>query len=305
MQGRLPACWRAAVRLRKDSVRLASDFLETMPPRPSFGSRIPLLPESGVGKGREVRRRFRIVVSGACALLAAALCLAYGQQVREEARRERTAALERYGGEVVTLVVAARGIEAGETVDRTNVSEREWLVDLAPAEALTSLDEAMGAEVSVPVAEGVPLTALNFRDDAKSVEVPADRVALTVPIEDDLGVPPGTGAGDELAAYEVSDGSVRLLVSELRVLSAPQAGTGALSGGSLTVAVAPDDVPPVLAASEEGSLRLALPGSAAIAEQQVAPTQVPAEEAPQGAQAGDGAGPGDVPAETGEGDDAA
>ena len=99
-----------------------------------------------------MRRRYRLVASGACALLATALCLAYGQQVREEVERERTEALERYGGEVVTLVVAARGIEAGEVVDRTNVVERDWLADLAPAGAVTELDDVAGTEVSVPVA---------------------------------------------------------------------------------------------------------------------------------------------------------
>lgn len=228
-----------------------------------------------------MRRRYRLVASGACALLATALCLAYGQQVREEVERERAEALERYGGEVVTLVVAARGIEAGEVVDRTNVVERDWLADLAPAGAVTELDDVVGAEVSVPVAEGVPLTGLNFRDETEVVEVPADQVALTVPIDGGLGVPPGMGPGDVLAAYKVSEGAVRLLVGDLRVLSAPQGGTGVLSSGSLTVAVSPEDVPAMLAASEEGSLRLALPGSDAISSDegvQETPTNVPAEE---------------------------
>ena len=259
-----------------------------------------------------MRRRFRFVASGVCALLAAAFCLAYGQQVREEVRQERTEALERYGGEVVTLVVATRGIEAGETVDRTNVAEQDWLADLAPADAVTSLDEALGAEVSVPVAEGVPLTALNFRDDAEAVEVPADRMALTVPADDDLGVPPGTKAGDTLAAYEVREGAVRLLVSDLRVLAAPQDSGGTFAEGELTVAVSPGDVAPMLAASEEESLRLALPGSDAIGaaeEAGGAPTDVPAEGAGQGdglaaAQAEKDA-PGEKDVESSEGDDAA
>ena len=43
-------------------------------------------------------RRFKIVLSGAFALLAVVLCLAYGESVRaeEEARRQET--LTRYGG---------------------------------------------------------------------------------------------------------------------------------------------------------------------------------------------------------------
>lgn len=227
-----------------------------------------------------MRRRYRLVAAGACALLSAALCLAYGQEVREGARRERAEALERYGGEVVRLVVASRGIEAGESVDRTNVAERDWIAELAPAGAVTDLGEVLGSELSVPVAEGVPLTSLNFRENAQGVEVPADRVALSVPNDDELGVPPGTRVGDTLSAYEVSEGSVRLLVGELRVLVAPQEAGGTLAAGSLTVAVLPDEVASVLAASEKGSLRFALPGSEAIAraeEAQAAPTSVPAE----------------------------
>ena len=145
-------------------------------------------------------RRFRLLLSGSCALLSAVLCLAYGEHIREESERVRAEALERYGGEVVTLVVATEGIEAGESVSRSNVSERDWLVDLAPENAVTGLDTVIGAEVSVPVAAGVPLTELNFRDATEAVEVPSDRVALSVPLDDDLGVPPGTEAGESLAA---------------------------------------------------------------------------------------------------------
>lgn len=225
-------------------------------------------------------RRFRLVVSGACALLAAALCLAYGQSEREKVERERSEALARYGGEVVSLVVATEGIEAGQVVDRGNVTERDWLADLAPAEAVTGIDSVLGSEVSVPVAAGAPLTALNFRDTAGAVDVPADRVALSVPATDDLGLPPATAPGDALAAYEVSDGGVRSISNDVQVLAVPQAGTGLVATGSLTLAVRPDEVASMLEASGAGSLRLTLPGDDALDASGVgvaAPSEVPAE----------------------------
>ncbi|OUO58798.1 hypothetical protein B5F73_07225 [Olsenella sp. An270] len=228
-----------------------------------------------------VTRRLRLVVSCSCALASLALCLVYGAHVRQEAERVRSEALERYGGEVVTLVVATEGIEAGESVSRANAAEREWLVDLAPADAVTSIDSVIGSDVSVPVAAGVPLTGLNFRDAAEAVEVPEGRVALTVTVDDDLGVPPGVSAGELLAAYEVDEDGVQLLAGDVRVLSAPEGGAGMLSAGSITVAVAPDDVARMLAASAAGSLRLALPGERAleVAEgEQSAPASVPAED---------------------------
>ncbi len=254
-------------------------------------------------------RRFRLILSGSCALLSAVLCLAYGEHVREESERVRAEALERYGGEVVTLVVATEGIEAGESVSRANASERDWLVDLAPADAVTGLDAVLGTEVSVPVAAGVPLTELNFRDATEAVEVPSDRVALSVPLDDDLGVPPGTEAGESLAAYETGELGVQLISSDVRVLSAPQSSAGPLSSGTITLAVAPDEVARLLAASDEGSLRLALPGEQAlelVEEGQAAPTSVPAEpgsDGGEGVDAGEGADEGAVPSE--EGGDAA
>lgn len=240
-------------------------------------------------------RRFRLILSGSCAVLAALSCLLYGQSVREEADRARAEALERYGGEVVSLVVATEGIEAGETVDRSNVAERDWLADLAPSDAVTGIDSVLGTKVSVPVAAGVPLTALNFRDVEDAVEVPADRVALSLPVTGDLVLPPGLSAGAELAAYEAADEGVRLLADDLLVLATPQAGEGIYASGSLTVAVAPENVAPVLAASGEGSLRLALPGDEALSLDETAPaapTEVPPEDAvaPDGDEGPDEAG---------------
>ena len=226
-------------------------------------------------------RRFRLVVSGSCALLSVVICLAYGAHVRDESERERVEALERYGGELTSLVVATEQIEAGESVSHLNVAEREWLVEMAPEEAVTRIDEVLGSEVSVPVAAGAPLTELNFRSEADSVEVPEDRVALSIPIDDDLGVPPGIRAGESLAAYESGADGVQLLSDDVRVLAVPQSATGSLSSGSITVAVASDGVARLLAARDEGSLRLALPGEKALdseGDDQAAPTSVPPEE---------------------------
>ncbi|HJA28141.1 MAG TPA: Flp pilus assembly protein CpaB [Candidatus Olsenella pullicola] len=228
-----------------------------------------------------MRRRFRLVLSGSCAILAAMACLLYGEHTREEAERARAEALERYGGEVVSLVVATETIEAGGVIDRSNVAERDWVSDLAPADAVTGIDGVLGDEVSVPVSAGVPLTALNFRDAEDAVEVPADRMALSVPVSDDMGIASSMEVGATLAAYEVSDMGVRLLADDLQVLASPQSSGGPLSSGSVTVAVAPADVAQILAASGEGSLRLALPGEGALElaqEAPVAPTEVGASE---------------------------
>lgn len=222
-------------------------------------------------------RRFRLALSGSCALLAALLCALYGQHVREEAKRVRTEALERYGGEVVRLVVAPEGLDVGEVVDGRNVTERDWLADLAPDGAVTDLDEVMGAEVTIPAAAGAPLTSLNFRDDEDAVEVPSGRVALSLPVTDSLGLPPSADEGTALAAYRVSDAGVSLVSADLQVLRAPGERTSVGARGSVTVAVTPEAVASVLSASADGSLRLALPAddAAGLAEGAgIAPTSV-------------------------------
>lgn len=228
-----------------------------------------------------MRRRLRLAVAGTTAMLAAVACVLYGQQVREEAQRVRAEALERYGGEVVSLVVATEPLEVGDVVDRRNVAEREWLVDLAPAGAVRGLDSVLGTEVTVPVAEGAPLTSLNFRDAEDALEVPEGLVAISVPLSNDLALPRSVEVGSELAAYAVTEDGVRLVSKSLQVIGAPSEQTGLLSGGELTVAVAPQDVAALLSASDSGALRLALPsdeGALEEAAQAQAPGEVSAEQ---------------------------
>ena len=228
-----------------------------------------------------MRRRLRLVVAGTTAVLAAVTCALYGQQVREEAQRVRAEALERYGGEVVSLVVATKPIEAGQVIDRQNVSEREWLVDLAPAGAVRGIDEVLGTEVTVPAAEGAPLTELNFRDEQGALEVPEGLVAISVPLSDDLALPSSVEAGSTLAAYAVTQDGVRLVSGSVQVIGAASEQDGLLAAGELTLAVAPEDVAALLSASASGALRLALPsddGALEESAQSVAPEEVAAEE---------------------------
>lgn len=212
-----------------------------------------------MSKGVIVGGRLRLIVSAALAALSVVLCLLYGQGVRAEAERERAETLERYGGEVVRLVVATEQLEIGDVVSRQNVAERDWLADLAPQGALVSADELMGSEVTVPAAAGAPLSQLNFRETGGQVEVPDGKVALSLAVSEKLGLPAGLRAGSELAAYEVTDAGVRLVAGSLQVLSAPAEQQALGTRGAVVVAVQPGDVASVLAASAEGSLRMALP----------------------------------------------
>ena len=115
--------------------------------------------------------RFRVLFSTACAVLAVMVCLNYAQHVQAEADRARSEVLARYGGEVVTLVVSSAALEPGDIATQSNVTTREWLVDLAPEGALTSLDEVLGKEVGNAAPKGVPLTDVTFRVASAMAEV--------------------------------------------------------------------------------------------------------------------------------------
>ena len=212
--------------------------------------------------------RFRVVLSSACALLAVMACLAYASGVREEAERVRAEVLERYGGEVVTLVVASTRLEPGDVVSQSNVSTREWVADLAPEGAVVSLADVLGREVGVATEKGAPLTQLTFRSSSDLADVPDGHVALSIPLTDKLGVPRGIGQGATLVAYAVTNEGTRLVSGEMTVLAAPVA-TALGSGGQLTLSLLPDDVAAVLTASASGDLRLVMPaGEATVVETQ-------------------------------------
>ena len=207
-------------------------------------------------------RRFKIVLSGAFAVLAIVLCLAYGESVRAEEESRRQETLTRYGGEVVSLVVATSQLEEGQVISAGDVAKRDWVSDLVPEGAITNLDDVVGKKVTVAVASGAPLTQLNLRETGAAVEVPSGMIAVSVPLTDKLGVGEGVVAGDRLVAYRVADGTATVLAREATVLSLPE-GAKTLASGSqaMTIALAPEDVSSVLAASTEGSLRFGLPAS--------------------------------------------
>ncbi len=209
-----------------------------------------------------MKRRMRLVISGACAAGAVVLCLLYGNHVESQAESIRAEAVARYGGEVTRLLVATKTLEAGDVVSSANVTEKEWLSDLAPKGALTSFSDVAGKQVSVPVTQGAPLCELNFRESSAMAEVPSGYVALSVPLTDKLGLTSAVQVGTPLAAYRVADSKTSLLTADVQVLLAPSSdGSSVLSKGNLCVAVRPADVTGLLSASTEGSLRLVIPAS--------------------------------------------
>lgn len=202
--------------------------------------------------------KFRIALSLACAVLAALIFLSYGDQVRADAEQVRSEAIARYGGEVVSIVVSNRTLEAGETISATDVTQRDWVADLVPEGAFTNLDEVIGKGVTAPIAKGAPVCELNFRANNEQLEVPKGMVAVSVPLTDRTGVPTDIVTGSKVVAYSTDNEGTTLVTEDVVVLSIPNSSSMGASS-TLTLAVVPDAVPAVLTASAEGTLRIVVP----------------------------------------------
>ena len=202
--------------------------------------------------------KFRIALSLACAVLAALIFLSYGDHIRADAEQVRSEAIARYGGEIVSIVVSNRTLEAGETISAADVTQCDWVADLVPEGAFINLDEVIGKGVTVPIAKGAPVCDLNFRTNDEQLEVPQGMVAVSVPLTDRTGVPVEVVAGSNVIAYATSDEGTTLVTEDVVVLSMPESSSiGAAA--TLTLAVSPDAVPVVLTASAEGTLRIVVP----------------------------------------------
>lgn len=244
-------------------------------------------------------KRFRLLMAAACGVLALLVCFGYGESVRAEAESDRAELLERYGGELVTVVCAAHDLEPGQQVDALTCEEREWVADLVPEGALTSLEDAMGMTLTSPVSAGTPLTDVAFREGSETLPIPEGSVAMALAVGEKTGVEASVAPGTELVAYRVIDGQISEVSTRLTVLGAQESS----GGGTLTVAVPVADVSALIAAVADGSLRLVQPaeglyGSAEEAEgaedSQVGGTEEPSAE---------GAAPTSVPV-VGDGEDA-
>ena len=211
-----------------------------------------------------MERRVRLLASVLCGVAACGVAFLTFSSVEGEAQAARAEALAAYGGDVVPVCVATREIEAGEELDASCVEVRDWAVDLLPEDALTSLDEARGREVSARVPKGAVIAEAYFSAERGVLEVPDGTVAVSVPLQPAYALGGAFAPGEDVDVYVTSDGVVSRLAEGCRVVDANTFGTD--GSGSLewaTLAVAPEAAGELLAASARGTVALAVPGDEA------------------------------------------
>ena len=210
--------------------------------------------------GQTVTKKTRILISVLSALLASFCFFAYVQNVRAEAEKSRAEAIQKYGGELTSILVATKQIEPGETLSSSNTQLKSWISDLIPEGAITNPESVMGRTVSSVIGVGMPVVSLHLRSVASQISIPESLVGLTISHGEKYGLAERLSAGTKLAAYEVTDSLITCIASDIAVLSDDTEGT-LYTSSSVTLGLTPEQVPAVLSAYARGTLRFTLPGS--------------------------------------------
>ena len=209
-----------------------------------------------------MKRGVRLAISVASGILAFALASWYGASIRAEAARERQELLAAYGGEVVSVCVATRDVDAGELIDEGDIELTEWVAGLLPADSATSIDEVVGKRATSNIPARAVLCPAYFQERGGTLEVPEGMVAVSVPVDSAHAVGGTLACGDTVDVYLAGTGIAdRVCRAQVIATSADETGGTSADLSWVTVAVAPDRVSELLAATAKGSVSLVVPGS--------------------------------------------
>ncbi|HBT94661.1 MAG TPA: Flp pilus assembly protein CpaB [Coriobacteriia bacterium] len=229
-----------------------------------------------IGKGHNVLKPGkRLILALGCGIIAALCMVWYASDVRAQAEQGRQAALSAYGGEQVEVFTATRDIAVGETLSAENVALQIWVSDLLPAGALGDWNLVFGQTAVIPLMKNEPVSAMKLGEMKTPVTVPEDLCAVSIPSDDVLAVGGSVQAGAYVSIYASNGIDVNLLAEEVLILdtsnetvgSGGSTGSGALGSSSVrsrlswvTLAVEPESVQELIAASTTQQLHLVLPG---------------------------------------------
>lgn len=213
-----------------------------------------------------------------------ALCfVAYGNSIKKAAEKKRLESLDGFQGETCTVIIAKRHLEKGEEVQKQDLEAVMWVADFCPEYAVVQKDEIIGMALTSQVPQGAVLSHRYFEAEKPQIEVPSGHVAFCLPITDRNSFPENLVSGQNIAAYELQEGSMKLVSSNIKVLSSGN--SGPRPSKTISLAAMAKDVPKLLLASENKSLRLVVPADDLVSlveeKQAVAPKKVDKEETEQ------------------------
>nr|WP_306792711.1 RcpC/CpaB family pilus assembly protein [Collinsella urealyticum] len=203
----------------------------------------------------------RLLISLATGAAAALFAFGYATSVKAEAARTQRETMERFGGELVQVLVATRDIEPGEVIDAANVVLEDWVASLVPADAQTSMAETQGKTATSRIPRRAVLCPQYFLARERGAEVPAGTVALAVASDAEHSVGGSLARGDAVDVYVSRDGIADLICSAC-VLDTSARAEGNTKISWVSLAVAPEHVREVLLAASQAPISLTLPAVA-------------------------------------------
>ena len=99
-----------------------------------------------------------------------------------------------------------------------------WVAQLCPEHTVTQKDEIVGMSLTSQVPQGAVLSHRYFEAEKPQIEIPSGHVAFCLPITDRNNFPQNLVSGQNIAAYEMEDGAMRLVSSNIKVLDAENLG---------------------------------------------------------------------------------
>ena len=212
------------------------------------------------------KQRKQALVAGACGIIAALCVFAYTATIQSEASMARASAIRSYGGERAEVLVANKTIPIGGTIDESNTSVQEWLVDFLPqGQAAQSYEELQGLVAQTEIRVNEPVLLERVGDGSSRITVPDGLAAASVASADVLAVGGAIRAGSVVDVYvEASSGEITMLGEHILVLE-----TSTLEDSKekqiswVTLAVKPSSVSDLIAAASKGTIHFVLPGNSA------------------------------------------
>ena len=211
-----------------------------------------------------MKQKQMTAIAVACGLACAACVAVFMVGVQGQADAARAEALARYGGEQVEVCVAARDIAAGERIDLSAVETKLWVADLLPEDALGSSGDAVGKVATSSILKGEVVSAKRFENARDSLDVPVGKEAVSVPAKAVQAVGGAIRPGMSIDVYSSGDTSTAAIARSVLVLATSVGEGGSLvssDSGWITLAVEPEKVQEIIAASNKTSLYFVLPGA--------------------------------------------
>lgn len=192
-----------------------------------------------------------------CGLVCALSVFTYTGNVKSQADAQRSEALARYGGEQLQVCVATRDIAPGETVSSKNTTTKLWLTALLPEQAVETLGDVEGKRAASPILAGEVLSRKRFEGSSAGISVPYGLRAVSVQVKDAEAVGGALDSGMHVDVYTVGNSGAQLIATNVLVVAA---GSTSKSSSWVTLAVEPEHVQELIAATQKTELYFALPG---------------------------------------------